>query len=217
MDGRHGRWDDGREAWDRLARARDDGAALEALDDVGMLRRLLDQAELDAVRAARRSGKSWAEIATRLGVTRQSAWERWRDLDEAPAESGPSVVTSGPLSGMSEVAEEVVGRAARDLRRRSSVTVPNVVGLTHGEAQDVLLNLGLLAVGPDPDAPPVFGGTVTDQSPEAGAKVPRGTAVTLWVERGGGSGVREPRRPKPGPKHFVERVPEPTTDQGAVG
>jgi hypothetical protein len=24
--------------------------------------------------------------------------------------------------------------------------------------------------------------------------------VTLWIERGGGSGVREPRRPKPDPR-----------------
>jgi hypothetical protein len=30
--------------------------------------------------------------------------------------------------------------------------------------------------------------------------VPAGSSVTLWVERGGGSGVREPRRPKPAPK-----------------
>jgi hypothetical protein len=38
---------------------------------------------------------------------------------------------------------------------------------------------------------------VVDQSPEAGAKVPAGSSVMLWVERGGGSGVREPRRPRP--------------------
>ena len=49
------------------------------------MRRLLDQAELAAVRAARGRAKTWAEIATRLGVTRQSAWERWRDLDDEPA------------------------------------------------------------------------------------------------------------------------------------
>jgi hypothetical protein len=30
--------------------------------------------------------------------------------------------------------------------------------------------------------------------------VPAGSQVTLWVERGGGSGVREPRRPKPTPR-----------------
>jgi hypothetical protein len=45
---------------------------------------MLDQAESAAVRAAGLHGKPWAEIATQLGVTRQSAWERWRDLDDAP-------------------------------------------------------------------------------------------------------------------------------------
>src|ERR1700691_2303110 len=89
-----GPWQDGRRAWERLdgwhqddRSARpghpDDGnGALTALSDVGLVRHLLDQAELVAVRTARRHGKSWAEIATKLGVTRQSAWERWRDLDE---------------------------------------------------------------------------------------------------------------------------------------
>ena len=33
----------------------------------------------DAVRAARRSRMSWAEIGDALGVTRQSAWERYSD------------------------------------------------------------------------------------------------------------------------------------------
>ena len=81
------RWSDGYEAWKRLRRWHERGtadgdAALDALSDVGALRRLLDEAELAAVRAARGRAKSWAEIATRLGVTRQSAWERWRDLDD---------------------------------------------------------------------------------------------------------------------------------------
>ena len=58
----------------------------------------------------------------------------------------------------------------------------------------VLNEAGLVGVGPDPDGPPlaVLGwpsGVVTDQSPEAGARVPPGSPVTLWVERGGGSGV----------------------------
>src|SRR6476659_5254166 len=86
-------WQDGRRAWKRLSGWQDDSAsaghpddgdaALAALTDVGAVHRILDQFELIAVRTARRHGKSWAEIATRLGVTRQSAWERWRDLDEA--------------------------------------------------------------------------------------------------------------------------------------
>ncbi|MFC7655663.1 hypothetical protein ACFQV8_03060 [Pseudonocardia benzenivorans] len=38
------------------------------------MRRLLDETELEAVRSARRRGRSWAEIATKLGVSRQAAW-----------------------------------------------------------------------------------------------------------------------------------------------
>src|SRR5262249_1885115 len=86
--GRRGPWESAKQAWERLqgwvsaSHADGGGPALEALDDIGEVRRVLDQAELEAVRTARRHGRSWAEIATRLGVTRQSAWERWRDLDE---------------------------------------------------------------------------------------------------------------------------------------
>ena len=199
-----GPWQLGRRAWERLdgwhrdTPARpghpDDGdGALAALADVGFVRHLLDQAELVAVRTARRHGKSWAEIATKLGVTRQSAWERWRDLDEAPV--APA---------------EVLERTARDLRRRSNVRVPNVLGMSWDDARVALMKVRLFATGPDPDGPPMDviswpDATVVDQSPESGAKVPAGTAVRLWVNRGGGSaGVREPRRPLPGPQSARE-------------
>ncbi len=36
-----------------------------------------------AVRAARSRGASWAAIGEAAGITRQSAWERWRHLDPA--------------------------------------------------------------------------------------------------------------------------------------
>jgi hypothetical protein len=81
-------WEQARQAWRRLAATsghpRDDDDGLDSLSDIDVVRRMLDQAELAAVRAARLHGKSWAEIATHLGVTRQSAWERWRDLDDSP-------------------------------------------------------------------------------------------------------------------------------------
>jgi PASTA domain len=206
-------WQDGRRAWERLTGWHqdspsaapghpDDGAdALTALADVGLVRRLLDQAELVAVRTARRHGKSWAEIATMLGVTRQSAWERWRELDdpagEQPTGRAPSVPRFAP--------PEVVASAPWNLRRRSSTVVPNVVGMSCDDARQVLRQKGLSAVGPDRDGPSLADlgwpdGVVTDQSPESGAKVPVGSSVRLWVERGGGSGVREPRRPSPAPK-----------------
>ncbi len=204
MSKRDDPWQAGKRAWDRLKDwHQDDGAAaLDALCDVGKLRLLLDQAELVAVRAARRHGRSWAEIATQLGVTRQSAWERWRDLDDV---AGP-----GPATAAVEL-------AVHELRRRSSVAVPNVVGMPTPEARKTLLDLGLVASSADPDGEPLgTSGVVTDQAPEAGARVAAGATVTLWVQRGGGyGGVREPRRPKPGPRLAREALQEPS-DQ-AVG
>jgi biotin operon repressor len=44
-----------------------------------MIRGLLETAELHSVSKARSEGHSWNEIATALGVSRQSAWEKWRD------------------------------------------------------------------------------------------------------------------------------------------
>jgi hypothetical protein len=213
-----GPWQESQRAWERLAgwqrnvaseaaEPLDDGErALRALADTYLVRRTLDQVEFEAVRAARRHGKSWAEIAIRLGVTRQSAWERWRDVDE-PEGPQPTEPESqhDAASAIEAAAAEVTRQAMRKWRRRSSVVVPNVIGMSWDDARGVLHGKGLVGVGPDPDGPPMAAlgwpdGVITDQSPEAGAKVPPGSLVTLWVERGGGSGVREPRRPKPDPK-----------------
>jgi transposase-like protein len=222
-------WRDGHQLWDQLrtwlsdaAAAQQGGAqALDGLSDVSRLRQLLDRAELAAVRAARRQGHSWAEIATRLGVTRQSAWERWRDLDEGAEHSGPKAAVGG--AGAVELAQagaaaELISAAAGRRRRRSNVTVPDVVGLSFDDARSILTGHGLVAVGPDPDGPPLTaagwpGGVVTDQSPESGARVPEGSHVTLWLGHGGGSaGVREPRRPVPGPKGLRVARTEPTDE-----
>jgi len=46
------------------------------------IRQQCDLTELATVRQARRAGLSWTEIAGALGVTRQSAWERWHELDD---------------------------------------------------------------------------------------------------------------------------------------
>jgi hypothetical protein len=224
-----GPWQEGQQAWGRLAGwsrdtpaatgPQDDGdRALTALADVGVIRRLLDQVEFEAVRTARRQRKSWSEIAIRLGVTRQSAWERWRDVDETAPSTGPGPVLATESDAVARARQVLSGspappedatmraaRAAREMRRRSTALVPNVVGMSWDDARTALLHNGLVAVSPDPDGPPSTAsgwphGVVTDQSPESGATVPPGSGVTLWVDRGGGSGVREPRRPKPDPK-----------------
>jgi hypothetical protein len=213
-------WHEGRRLWNRLSgwrhgepyagQAGGEGA-LVALDDIGRLRRLLDRAELVAVRSARRHGRSWAEIATRLGVTRQSAWERWRDLDETAerADAPAAQATELTETALAAAAEELVldiEPAARDFRRRSAVRVPAVVGMTWADANGALREAGLVAVGWDASGLPLDdaapSSVVTDQSPESGAKVPRGWSIRLWLYYGdgGSAGVREPRRPRPDPK-----------------
>lgn len=84
---------------------------MTALGDIRLVRGLLDQAEMGAVRAARRDSRPWAEIATMLGVTRQSAWERWRDLvDEDDSDAAPAVAIENPL-------DLVIPEPLRDRRR----------------------------------------------------------------------------------------------------
>jgi len=50
---------------------------VEALADLVGLSEHIDRAIGDAVCGLRRFGYSWAEIATRIGVTRQAAQQRW--------------------------------------------------------------------------------------------------------------------------------------------
>ena len=214
-----GPWQEGRRAWERLtswSQERghpDDGdAALTALSDIGHVRRLLDQAELVAVRTARRHHKAWAEIATRLGVSRQSAWERWRDLDDVPPPDLDALIEREAGVVVERAATRRARAAARDL-----CVVPDVIGMTWEDARSALLTAMLVGVGPDPDGPPLGalgrpGGVVVDQAPKAGAVLPPGSTVTVWVERGGGAGDREPRRPKPKPR-VARDVPDDLPDQ----
>jgi beta-lactam-binding protein with PASTA domain len=122
---------------------------------------------------------------------------------------------------LDDAAADVVELSARESRRQSTVVVPNVIGLSWNDAGRVLVENGLTAVGPAPGGPRLAApdwtdGTITDQSPESGAKVPAGSPVTLWSEPGGGSaGVREPRRPNPSPKSAQETRYE-STDE-AIG
>jgi hypothetical protein len=50
---------------------------IEALRDLLALAREVDQATDTAVCGLRSFGYSWGEIATRIGVTRQAAQQRW--------------------------------------------------------------------------------------------------------------------------------------------
>jgi hypothetical protein len=197
-----------RRAWRRLLGAADEHAddagadPLRALADLGTVRRLLDQLELAAVRTARAHGRSWAEIATQLGVSRQSAWERWRDLDDHAAGAAIDRAARDVVRDLART----VPRALRRAPEAQLVTVPDVVGLPCDDALGILREIGLIPVGHNPGATPepigpAARGTVVDQVPKAGAQRRAGSNVTLWLDEGGGSaGVREPRRPKPSPR-----------------
>jgi len=79
------------------------------------------------------------------------------------------------------------------------VLVPDFVGM---QALDAWLSghdSGLLLQGPDPDSPhPLLNGVVVAQLPAPGTRLPRWSAVIVWITGGGDpAGVREPRRPLP--------------------
>lgn len=198
-------WREGRQAWDRLAgwypeTPDNGGRALLALTDVGRVRRLLEQAELAAVRIARQQGKSWTDIAVSLGVTRQSAWERWRDVDE---DTGARTQAAKPVGREWRKQSILDLEAALAVERagEATIVVPDVTGIRWDDARAALHGKGLVGVGPDNVGPPLGAGNavVVDQSPESGALAALGSSVTLWIDRGD-SGVREPRRPKPEPR-----------------
>ncbi|MCW0213239.1 MAG: PASTA domain-containing protein [Pseudonocardia sp.] len=188
-------WQEGVEAWRRLVTRSGTGDdALDTLSDIGTVRRLLDQAELEAVRSARRARKPWAEIATRLGVTRQSAWERWRELDESTsAVGGGEQATRGAVEHLVPPAGAVV-------------VVPQVVGMSWTGAQHRLLEERLHGVSADAQPLPILGPEAADyrvieQKPGAGERVASGSPVTLWLHRPPGSaGDRAPVSPPPGPR-----------------
>jgi hypothetical protein len=58
------------------------GEVLTTLYAIQDVRQHCDSTELLTVRYARKAGLSWTEIAAALGVTRQSAWERWHEIDQ---------------------------------------------------------------------------------------------------------------------------------------
>ena len=76
-----------------------------------------------------------------------------------------------------------------------------MVGLPLEAARSVVESSGLLVAAPDPDGPPLDAlagpaAVVTAQDPGSGGILERESAVTLWVDTGGGA-VREPLRPEP--------------------
>lgn len=60
---------------------------LYTLSCIREVRARIDRNELGVVRRARELGVTWTEISTGLGVSRQAAWERLREMDVAPSQA----------------------------------------------------------------------------------------------------------------------------------
>ena len=67
--------------WLRLSRA-EDSDPLEIARLASMFERYFDAVKTEAVKTAKATGRSWEEISRALGVTRQSAWERYRRTEQ---------------------------------------------------------------------------------------------------------------------------------------
>ena len=78
------RWGGGPETYRALngPRGKDKGEVLYTLSSIREIRARINRSELVTVQKARELGMSWTEIATALGVSRQAAWERLREVDE---------------------------------------------------------------------------------------------------------------------------------------
>ena len=73
MDQRDELWTE----WRRLTKTASPDP-LEVAKLASTFERYFDAVKTEAVKAARADGHSWEEIATTLGTSRQSAWERYR-------------------------------------------------------------------------------------------------------------------------------------------
>jgi hypothetical protein len=83
--------------WRRLLRQQSPDP-LEVAKLASTFERFFDAVKTEAVKAARAAGASWEEIATSLGTSRQSAWERYRRAESIHTSRWwPVPLQHGPL------------------------------------------------------------------------------------------------------------------------
>ncbi len=73
------RWD----AWQRAIQD-DDVDAMEVLRMAAMYERYFKEVQSQAVKVLRGQGRTWQEIADSVGLSKQTAWQKWG----TPAEKG---------------------------------------------------------------------------------------------------------------------------------
>jgi beta-lactam-binding protein with PASTA domain len=98
---------------------------------------------------------------------------------QSAATADARIVAQDPQPG-TRVAPGTQVKASLELPPPSLVSVPSIVGADQAEAQRQLVAAGLILQSQQ--APPPAGAKVVRQSPDAGQKVPRGTAVVAVFE-----------------------------------
>lgn len=92
-------------------RSQGDGGARDALQAIAALRARLDELERGHVAAMVADGASWADVAGALGISRQAAHQRFRDLPRAQSAAGSRaemqrVLVTGAARGTVRMARE---------------------------------------------------------------------------------------------------------------
>jgi eukaryotic-like serine/threonine-protein kinase len=136
------------------------------------------------------AGQREAVIPETRGLSR-------RDAERALADAGFSVgavqqqasdSARGTVLATSPAAGTKVAAGAVTLilsNGPASVTLPNVVGRSYGDARSTLEQIGLLVTGSGLDSASTEpAGTVISQSPSAGRTVPSGTTIQLRISAG---------------------------------
>jgi hypothetical protein len=74
--------------WDRWQRViqGDEFDAMEVLAIAAMYERYFQEIQSRAVNVLRSEGRTWQEIADAVGVTKQTAWQKWRTPAEKSKE-----------------------------------------------------------------------------------------------------------------------------------
>jgi hypothetical protein len=67
--------------WEELL-GREDLEPMEVLKVASMYERYFQEVQRHAVGVARAEGRSWQDIGDEVGLSKQTAWAKWRDSDE---------------------------------------------------------------------------------------------------------------------------------------
>ncbi len=92
--------------WDELLR-KEDLDPIEILKAAAMYERYFQEVQRYAVDVARAEGRPWQEIADEVGVTKQTAWAKWRGPEQKrrPRREQPAGFEEFPVKPPADAAE----------------------------------------------------------------------------------------------------------------